>query len=306
MQFSPAFWRDVELRSPFDPRSRPVYILIAAMAFGGLILCWLLGFRISPEIFENFYGMPLMSVLAGMCLRRIGKPNFGSAMEVLGLFFIQGLTAFFLIAPLAAISAPLADASLAHADQLLGFDWRAYVQATAPLHSVLLFAYRSFAWQTVIVAALFLFGQSERGWAALLAAVISVAIAALFFPFAPAEGASLFYGVDVHSPLRPFAPALLALKNGHRVLDHSTFKGLISFPSYHTAAAAIFTWAMWRTPLRWPVLLLNVVMVAAAIPFGSHYFVDILAGALVGAASIAAASKLLCGRSSADTHSPAV
>jgi membrane-associated phospholipid phosphatase len=288
-----AFWRNVELQSPFDPRSRAVYLLIAAMAVVGLFLCWALHFKISLEIFQNFYGMPLMSVLAGLCLRRIGKPNFGGAMEVLGLFFIQGLMAFFLIAPLAAISAPLADVPLARADQFIGFDWGVYVRATAPLHSILLFAYRSFAWQTIIVAALFFFGQSERGWIALLSAVIALAITALIFPFAPAEGASLFFGIDVESPLRPFAPALIALKHGHRVLEHSTFKGLISFPSYHAAAAIIFSWACWRTPLRWPVLLLNLLLVAAAIPFGSHYLVDLLAGAAVGAVSIAVSIRWL-------------
>jgi membrane-associated phospholipid phosphatase len=286
-----AFWRDVGLQSPFDPRSGPIYLLIAAMAGVGLVLCWLLHFKISLEIFENFYGMPLMSVLAGMCLRRIGKPNFGGAIEVLGLFFIQGLSAFFLIAPLAAISMPLADASLARADQFIGFDWATYLRVTAPLNPVLLFAYRSFAWQTVIVATLYLFGQSDRVWTALLAAIVALAITAVIFPFVPAEGASLFFGIDVQSPLQPFAPALLALKYGHRVLEHSTFKGLISFPSYHTAAAVIFTWACWRSRIRWPVLLLNLLLIAAAIPFGSHYLVDLLAGGVVGAASVAASVK---------------
>jgi membrane-associated phospholipid phosphatase len=282
-----------KLLSPFDRRSLPVYSVIAAMAVVGLSLTFALGFTISPAIFPQFFGMPLMAVLAGWGLRRIGKPNFAAAMEMLGLFYIQGLAAFFCIAPLAAISAPFADASLAHADHLLGFDWIKYARLTSPFALPFLIAYKSFAWQPAIVAvALFMFGQQKRGWRAVSAAALSLAIATAIFPFAPAEGPILFYGIDVHSVGRPFAPALISLKDGYRTLDHSVFVGLISFPSYHAAAAIIFTWACWTTRLRWVILDLNFVMAASAITAGSHYLVDVLAGLAVGAVAITMTSTM--------------
>ena len=91
--------------------------------------------------------MPLAAVLAGWGLRRVGKPNLGSAMEMLGLFYIQGLAAFFLIAPLASISAPLADDLLSKVDRSLGFNWQAYAQLTQNVNFPLLVAYKSFGWQ---------------------------------------------------------------------------------------------------------------------------------------------------------------
>jgi membrane-associated phospholipid phosphatase len=58
--------------------------------------------------------------------------------------------------------------------------------------------------------------------------------------------------------------------------------GLISFPSYHAATALLYIWAAWRTPvLKWIVLLLNIAMLLATPLHGSHYFVDVIAGAVV-------------------------
>lgn len=263
------------------------------MAFLGLILVGVLGFRISPAIFPQFFGMPLLSILGGWGLRRIGRPNFGTGMETLGLFFIQGLAAFFCIAPLAALSAPFADAALSSADRALHFDWVAYVRSTQPFRPIFNFAYVSFDWQPGLVS-LFLFAkQSLRLWQAATASVIAVIITTVVFPFVPAQGAAIFYGFDVHTSTHSFAPALIALKHGYRSLDNNVFTGLISMPSYHAAAAAIFVWALWKTALRWPALVLNFIMLAAAIPLGSHYLVDILAGLIVGTIAVRLSVRLL-------------
>ena len=285
-----------EMQMPFDRRSLPAYATIILMAASGLGLCVWLGFSISPVIFPNFFQMPLMAVLAGWGLRRIGRPNLGSAMEMLGLFYIQGLAAFFLIAPLASISGPLADPSLAQADQFLGFDWMAYAHLTEPLNLPLLVAYKSFAWQPAFVAlAVFLLGQSNRGWRLVTAAVLALLITSLVFPLLPARGSVIFYGANV-----PFAPrastsasALLALKSGSRLLDNSVFTALIAFPSYHAAAAALYVWGCWKTPFRWPVLALNVVMLAGAITIGGHYLIDIIGGLVVAAIALGVAGLLV-------------
>lgn len=284
----------LELRWPFDRRSAPIYILMAGMLLAGLILVEVLGFTISQGIFPEFFGMPLLSVLGGWGLRRIGRPNFGTALETLGLFFIQGLAAFFCIAPLAAISAPFADAALAKADQALGFDWVAYAKFTEPLRPVFNFAYKSFDWQPAVVAFGLFARQSARLWQSATAAIIGIILTSIIFPFAPAIGASIFYGFEIHVSPRPFAPALLALKHGYRSLDNSVFTGLISMPSYHAVAALIFSWALWPTVLRWPSIVLNMAMLAAAIPLGAHYLVDILAGLVVGAISIRISTSGLC------------
>jgi membrane-associated phospholipid phosphatase len=85
----------------------------------------------------------------------------------------------------------------------------------------------------------------------------------------------------------------MALKQGYRVVDHSSFTGLITFPSYHAAAAVIFSWALWPTRLRWPLLVVNVLMTASAIIVGSHYLIDIIAGCVVAAIAISVAGTLV-------------
>ena len=63
------------------------------------------------------------------------------------------------------------------------------------------------------------------------------------------------------------------------------------FPSFHMALAILFTWGFWRIPVaRWIALALNVAMAAATPLSGGHYFVDLIAGAVVALVCIAGVS----------------
>ena len=75
-----------------------------------------------------------------------------------------------------------------------------------------------------------------------------------------------------------------------RTVTLTDMKGLISFPSFHTAAAIAVTWAL-RRQSRWiwiPVALLNVGLVSATVLLGLHYVAD-----LIGTAALLAASLVL-------------
>lgn len=267
---------------------------MAGLLVAGCALLTIRGFTIAPVIWLQFFTWPLLSIIGGMGLRRLGYPDFGGAMEGMGLFYWQGLSAFFCIVPLASLGVPFADATLSSWDHALGFDWVAFAKATVWLHDPFAVAYKSFVWQPALAAfALFMTKQAERGWQMVLAAAIALAIATFVFALFPAVGASEFYHFAVRTPAAPFHPVLMALKDGSmRVLDQNTFAGMISFPSYHAAAAAILTWGCWTTYLRWPMLALNALMCISAITMGSHYFVDILGGLAVAAASIAIAARM--------------
>ncbi|WP_205627904.1 phosphatase PAP2 family protein [Ruegeria marisrubri] len=71
------------------------------------------------------------------------------------------------------------------------------------------------------------------------------------------------------------------------VLDLYNLPGLVTFPSFHTAAGVLLATAFWRTRLFAPVLVYAIVMIASTPIFGGHYFVDLLVGLLV-AASVSA------------------
>ena len=68
----------------------------------------------------------------------------------------------------------------------------------------------------------------------------------------------------------------------HAILDMDALAGVITFPSVHTILALLAIQAWWWHPiLRWPVLALNLLVIVTTIPMGGHYYIDLLAGALV-------------------------
>jgi len=70
-------------------------------------------------------------------------------------------------------------------------------------------------------------------------------------------------------------------------------EGIITFPSLHAALAVIPIVALWPIPrLRWLILALNIVMLAATPIDGSHYFIDVIAGIVVAAIAVLTAGAL--------------
>jgi membrane-associated phospholipid phosphatase len=75
-----------------------------------------------------------------------------------------------------------------------------------------------------------------------------------------------------------------------RVLDIMKLGGIITFPSFHAAAAVLFLWALWSVWWMRPLALIaNVGMLLATPMGGGHYFVDVFAGMGVAVLAIAAA-----------------
>jgi len=75
-----------------------------------------------------------------------------------------------------------------------------------------------------------------------------------------------------------------------RHLSFSRLAGIITFPSFHAAAAVLYLWAFW--PLRWigpAALVVNVAMLLATPIGGGHYFVDVFAGIAIAVVAIVVA-----------------
>jgi hypothetical protein len=203
-------------------------------------------------------------------------------------------------APLSYLAAragyPLWDATLAAWDRQIGFDWLAVLNATAAhphLEIMLRLAYGSLLPQMVLtVLALGFTGQIARLHnfigTFIACTLTTIAISAI----APATGPWLFLGLDP-SAAHGFLPAsstswpvFLGLRDGSLHTLHALgSEGIITFPSLHAALAVVFALALWRVPvLRWIVLGLNIVMLAATPLYGSHYLVDVLAGIAIAVA----------------------
>jgi membrane-associated phospholipid phosphatase len=78
-----------------------------------------------------------------------------------------------------------------------------------------------------------------------------------------------------------------------RVLDFKTLGGIITFPSFHAAAAVPALWAFWAVWWMRPLALIaNVGMLLATPLVGGHYFVDVFAGIALAMLAIAAAQRI--------------
>ncbi len=203
--------------------------------------------------------------------------------------------------PLAAAGFPLRDAELNAADLWMGLDWRACLRFlnAHPLVSLIAKA----AYWTMGAQALFVIGAlvASSNFLRLHQYIIAVAMALVttlvVFTFMPAGGAYFFLHVPPEDyanigPTITFGPLrhLEAIRAGNGFLiTANDLEGLVAFPSFHTICGLLFTWALFPLRmLRWWVAGLNALLIAAAPVEGAHYFIDLVAGAGVTIAAIAA------------------
>lgn len=264
----------------------PIYCIVLAEAALAVILYRVLGLRFAEPL---LLVPPLWTLALLPCswlLRRIGHSRVAGGGEALALVYSQGLAGWALLFPLAALSLPLADGLLARADAALGFDYATVYRlgvliGLKPLGTI----YNSFLYQpALVVALLFFIDDQRRMWRFVVASALALLITCLVFPFFPAAGSHVQYGLPHYSAsVLPFGDVITGLRErGWHTVELKMLAGLVSFPSYHVAAAAIFVWAAWPVWwARWPLLLLNVAMTFAAIVIGEHYLVDIFGGLAV-------------------------
>lgn len=190
---------------------------------------------------------------------------------------------------------PMADETLANADALMGFNWADYL-AWVDRHPLLIqlmdLSYSGLTGYTMILFLLLLLGnEPQQRCRELLKLFFSTAvICSTIGMFFPAEAAAVFYQVPpnflAHVDPRVGAYHLDHLQALRSDPDHVLFlaklPGLVTFPSFHTAMGIIAIYCARGTPwLFGPSLVINLVMIASTPLFGSHYLVDIIAGAAI-------------------------
>ena len=183
-------------------------------------------------------------------------------------------------------------------------DWRAamlWLSHRRALMGAANWVYESIGWQPVgLIAMLGLSGRTDRVWAFLTAWLVTLSVTCLLFALFPGVGAYAYFGLaaaDVPAMRDPtpwHQAALLAeLRAG--TLHHIGFvdlDGIVTFPSFHAAAAVILAWGAWPVrAIRWPAILLNGAMLLSAVPIGGHYLIDIAAGCVIAVIGISIARK---------------
>jgi hypothetical protein len=267
----------------------PELVVALGILVAELVLGSILGFEFDYEINLRL-ALPL---LIGAALSSI----LGLSRQIIDTFYFVGL---WLIAvavggPLAYFAAmpgfALQDTTLAAADRLIGFhwpDWAAFIHSHALIEKVLKLSYASIGLQAF--ASAFYFGARsmtvrnlELFWIGLVSLSITLAVFALY----PALGPIPFF--NVKSETAPYLAHLLQLRDGalHSLISEK-MQGLVSFPSYHTACACTFMYVHRRQRYLFPVVVaLNTLMLLSTPSTGGHYLIDIPAGFVVAAGSIA-------------------
>ena len=275
-----------------NPREILIAVAISAALLGGSVVYATI--RPDERLSRLMRGMVELLLLSLLC----GKLSY--AASSLGL--------------------PLWDEAFVRWDHALGFDWRHWlevVNGSPRIHQVLALAYGSMLPQFgLLVVALATCRAFRTLDTFLLAFGISATVTVTIAAFMPAVSPLIhleikpadYPNIVLAVPLA-FADQIEALRQGTlRLVDISGSHGLITFPSFHTVGAILLIAGWSRIPwLRWPGIVLNLVMLASIPIEGSHYLVDILAGAALATAAWLGARALLdrSARTTASSTAPA-
>jgi hypothetical protein len=228
--------------------------------------------------------------------------------------FVLGSTAQIVLATLAmapltyvaaAANFPMQDENLLAIDRALGLDWLAfvsYVNERPLLATWLNFGYSMIQWPIfmipVVLAAAQRYHRIQEFTLAFALALVATTVVSVFVP---AIGVFQQLGLDpaAFKNLHPQAYLdqfrdLPRVRDGTlRELELFALAGVVTFPSFHAASAALFAWAFW--PVKWmrPVAILaNGAMLISTPVDGGHYFIDVFAGVAVAVVAIMAARQL--------------
>ncbi len=294
------YWRrfkdhaeSIETAPAFDPRSRPLYAMILVALLIEIAVLAMSDFVVPINALVSAFVVLAWVAVAGLMFRRYGSRKVSGMLEAFALPPIVGALTAISTVFLTTISLPFADTQLDAADKAIGFDWLslfAYYQRYPALLNASDWAYSSIYLQlSVIAVALFATNRSDRGWTFMTAWAVASVITVLIYPFFPAAGPYLTYGIapqdirhfDVEFPWST-GPIIESIRDGSLRDLGRAMTGLVSFPSFHFAAAVLYAWAIAPVAwLRFPLVALNIAMGFATIIIGSHYIVDLIGGGIV-------------------------
>ena len=204
-----------------------------------------------------------------------------------------------------AVPLPYRDAELYAIDRWLGFERDAYIaflRRSDGLIDVLSFAYCTMMLQNILVLVVTIAARRiDRLQAYIIAFAIAVTATAIIASVIPAANAMIYVDkVPTDLSTLPdgghsYFPTLEGLRSGTlRIIDFGGLEGLISFPSFHTANAILFVWALWPTRIVRVILVpLNLLLIASTPLCGAHYAMDIVGGAAVAFAAIVTTTWLI-------------
>ena len=281
----------------------PLARRLIALQLVTVVVALLLGIRLHLSISgwsaEAFTASNLF-IFAGVWLYLFvvrGKSGSGESRVAETLFLLVIMTLFTVIVavaqyPAVALGLPYADPWLARADAALGIDVAKLALWTArhPLVARLLTtSYSSLAPQfTLTILGLCLLRDRTRVWEFAFHFHTCLVVALIGLALWPAICTQAYLGF---TPTLDFTRAIGQIQGFHdgsmTIIRLDELEGVVSLPSFHAAGALIVAWA-WRghVLIFLPVAALNLCLLASTFVTGVHYFVDVLAAALLFICSV--------------------
>lgn len=187
-------------------------------------------------------------------------------------------------------------------DRALGFDWvsmLAWFDSHPGLANLLQYPYATTGWQALFVlSVLIATGERDRLGVFIAANALTLLLVHLIGIFTPAIGAYGALGITpgdhpnigLISEGLTVAPSLAMREASVFALPDGSPQGLMTFPSYHSAAGVLVAWSLWKFRwLRVPGVVLGMLVIVSALLHGSHHLIDAIAGAGLALACVALA-----------------
>ncbi|MFT8690040.1 phosphatase PAP2 family protein, partial [Acetobacter orientalis] len=116
----------------------------------------------------------------------------------------------------------------------------------------------------------------------------SFLICTVLVVFFPTIGPVYYWGYDYRKEIAgSYISDVILLQEGYsKIFYFNKMEGVYDFPSFHAVLGILFIYAHRGLKTFYPFLILNVIMIVAAIPVGGHYLSDILAGIAVAGFTI--------------------
>ncbi len=217
---------------------------------------------------------------------RLSAMLLGTAF-LIGFSNLASLTNYFLLT----VAGHRIDGLLMHIDMAMGIDWPAMIDWASrhPTINIVLFvAYATLLPQIALLVPLLGWQSSvSEIYSFCLALACATVIAVGFWTLFPSFGAISVYDLppavvaQTRLALDPrYAHELLQLlANGPGPITPAALKGLIGFPSFHAVLALLVTWyARGLKYIRWPAMVLNLLVLISTPIQGGHHVIDVFGG----------------------------
>jgi membrane-associated phospholipid phosphatase len=292
-------------RLPPVPQPRLTGLLLAALGAGAgalLVILTVTEMRLAAE-FGNFVLLAAaLGVLAAYCRRRrhpwqltdsaamVSAVTFG--LLICGLVSCTGLRLGF----------PLADPLLARGDAMIGFDVAAVTEfvATQPALSSLFEVAYNASGPLCIAAVVWNLVRKDRllFWQVGATLVVAMQITALVSVLLPAQGASVWMGLDaLQGNGLPYGAGTYSVaefahfySGSELLVRRADMNGIVCFPSFHTVMALAILQGFANSRLKWVALPWSALTIVSTVPMGGHYVVDLAGGVMVWIAACRLAS----------------